>query len=103
MIFASRSCSPRCASGRAISQSRRPDISGLGDLKYAVDLDCSVPRQDGDADSGPRMAPFVSEYRHHHVGGAVHDLRTLEKPGIGIDEAAKADHARDPVEIAERG
>ena len=49
------------------------------------------------------MLAGLAERRHHQVGGAVHRVRAVEEAGRRIDEAAEADHAHDPVEIAERG
>src|SRR5262249_17440866 len=72
------------------------------DLENAFDLDRGISRQHGDADGRSRVPALVAERRDHEVGGAVHHLGTVEKAGIGIDEAAQADHLLDLVEIAER-
>ena len=49
------------------------------------------------------MTSLVAEHRDHQVGCAVEHLRSIEEIGRRIDEAAKANHARDLVEVAERG
>ncbi len=49
-----------------------------------------------------RVAALVGECRHHHVGGAVHDLGAVEKGRHRTDEAAQPHDTADLVEIAER-
>src|SRR5512144_1221608 len=90
-LFAS--CRPRCATGRAISQSRL-DISYTrvsGDFEYSFHLHGRVVRQYGDADGGPRVPALVTEHRHHHVGCAVKHLRSFQEGGDGVDEPAEPD------------
>src|SRR5262245_16464800 len=94
-------CSPRCAIGRAISQSScRTESSGLNDC---VDFHGGIAGQHSDADGCARMAAFFSEYLNHEIGRAVHHFWALEKAWIGIDKAAKPYHTCHPIKIAERG
>src|SRR5690349_14689095 len=72
------SCRPRWATGRAVSQSGAR-IALSGDFEHAFDLDGCVRRQRGDADRGAGVAALVAEHRDHQVGGAVEDLRPVEK------------------------
>src|SRR5262245_16381581 len=97
------SCRPRCATGRAISQSSsamHDHLNASGDLEGALDLDRRIGGQHGDADGGARMPALVAEHRDHKIGGAIHNLRAIEKRGVRIDEAAEPDHPRDLVEVA---
>src|SRR5262245_66261665 len=94
------SLSPRCATGRAISQSRSAMDGASADLENAFDLDRGVSRQHGDADRRSRVPALVAERRDHEVGGAVHLIGTVEKGGIGIDDAAQANYRHDCVAIA---
>src|SRR3954454_14801596 len=98
-----RSCRPRWATGRAVSQSgARIGRARSGDLEYALDLDRGVGRQRGHADRGAGMTALVAESCDHQVGRAVQYFRSVEEIGCGIDETAEPDHAHHLVEIAER-
>src|SRR5258707_11963655 len=104
MMPRAASCSPRWATGRAVSQSGARILRlPLGDLEYALDLDRRIGWQRGDADGGTGMAALVAEGGDHQIGGAVQHLRSVQKVGSRIDEAAEPDHAHHLVEIAERG
>src|SRR6202035_3779733 len=99
------SCSPRWATGRAVSQSgaRTWASRRSGNLEQSLDLDRGVCRQRGDADGGAGMAALVAEGQNHQVGRAVQHLRSVEKIRRRIDEAAEPDHAHHLVEVADRG
>src|SRR5258706_13000453 len=102
MMPRAASCSPRWATGRAVSQSGARILRlPLGDLEYALDLDRRVGWQRGDADGGAGMAALVAERCDHQVGGAVQHLRPIEEIRRGIDEAAEPDHPDHLVEGAE--
>src|ERR1700733_8946349 len=104
MMPRARSCSPRWATGRAVSQSgARTRRSGLRDLEDSFDLDRRIGRKRGDTDGGAGMAALVTEDCNHQVGSAVQHFRSVQKVRGGIDEAAKPDHADHLVEIAHRG
>src|SRR6266849_6747234 len=94
------SCSPRCATGRATSQSIRDDALSY-DFENPIDFHRGIARQHGDADRRARMTPPVLEYCNHEVGRAIHDFGTFEKTRIGIDEPAETNDTRHLVEIAE--
>src|SRR5262245_29363602 len=98
------SCRPRCATGRAGSQSRpRKSLApGSGDLEHAFGLDRRVRRQRGDADGGAGVAALVTEGRDHQVGGTVQYLRSVDEIRRRVDETAEPHHAHDLVEVAER-
>src|SRR5216684_7508501 len=99
-----RSCSPRWATGRAVSQSGAcTSRLRLRDLEYSLDFHCRVRWKRGDADGGAGMAALVAEGQDHQVGSAVEHLGSVEEVRRGIDEAAKPHHADHLVEIAERG
>src|ERR1700712_4271788 len=67
-----RSCRPRWATGRAVSQSgARIRLARSRDLENTLDLDRGIGGKRGDADGGPRMAALVAEGCDHQVGGAV--------------------------------
>src|SRR5580658_6619034 len=94
----SSSCSPRWATGRAISQSRLVHmvweilawkLPRSRELERALDLDRGVHRQSGNADRGTRVFAFIAKYLDHQIGSAVHHLRAIRKAGGGIDEAAE--------------
>src|SRR3954468_8841901 len=94
------SCSPRWATGRAVSQAGARMRSGH--LEDSFDLDRRIGGQGGHADGGAGMAALVAERGDHQVGSAVQHFRPVEEIGRGIDEATEPDHAGDLVEIAER-
>src|SRR5688572_13618971 len=73
-----------------------------GDLEDALDLYGGVGWKDRHTDRRTGATAFVSEHRHHEVGGAIHHLGTLEKGRVGIDEAAETNDLLHVVEIAER-
>src|SRR5437763_5615957 len=104
MMPRARSCRPRWATGRAVSQSgvRKPLVPS-GDFENALDFHGSVRGEDGNADRGAGMAALVAERRDHQVGGAVEHFRTVEEIRCGIHETAKPDHAHHLVEVPERG
>src|SRR5450432_4921975 len=88
-----RSCRPRCATGRAVSQSGARKLPlRSGNLKNAFDLDRRIRREGSDADGCAGVTALVAEGKHHQVGRAVQHLRPFEKVGRGIDEAAEPDH-----------
>src|SRR5882757_5714086 len=102
MIPRARSCRPRWATGRAVSQSgARTWRLRLRDLEYSFDLDRRIGGKRGDADGGAGMAALVAERRDHQVGSAVEHFRPVEKVRRRIDEAAEPDHADHLVEVAE--
>src|SRR5260370_4925911 len=104
MMPRERSCRPRWATGRAVSQSGARTWCGpLRDLENSLDLDRRVRGKRRDADGGAGVAALVAERRHHQVGGPVQNLRAVEKIGSGIDKTAEPDHAHHLVEIAELG
>src|SRR5205807_3670992 len=104
MMPRARSCRPRWATGRAVSQSgARKLLRPSGDLEDAFDFDGGVRRQRGDADGGAGVPALVGEGGNHEVGGAVQHLWSVEEVGRGIDETAEPDHAHHLVEVAERG
>src|SRR5580704_16959561 len=94
------SCRPRCATGRAVSQS---GAFKLRHLEQAFDLDRGIRRQGSDADGGGGVPPLVAEHLHHQIGGAVHHFRPVDEIRRRIDEAAEPYHAHHLVEIAEGG
>src|SRR5262245_6615037 len=49
------------------------------------------------------MSALVAEHFDHQVGGAVHDLWSVDERRLRVDEPAKPHNADDLVEIAERG
>src|SRR3954467_7417849 len=99
-----RSCRPRWATGRAVSQSgARIRSTRSGDLEDAFDLDRCVGGQGRDADRGPRMAALVAEGCDHQVGRAVQHFWAVEEIRRRIDKTTKPDHANHLVEVAERG
>src|SRR3982751_5923760 len=87
MMPAAASCKPRCAIGRAVSQSQR-DISPTrsGDLEHALDFDRGVERQPRDAHCGAGVAALVAKHVDDQVGGTIHDFRPVEKTGNRADE-----------------
>src|SRR3954468_10506266 len=98
-----KSCRPRWATGRAVSQSgARIAASASGDFEDAFDLDRRVAGQRSDADGRAGMAALVAECRDHQVGSAVEHLWAVDEIGRRIDEAAEPHHAHHLVEIAER-
>src|SRR6202022_4301055 len=104
MMPRTRSCRPRWATGRPVSQpGARTRATPLRDLEDSLDLHRRVRRKRSNADGGARMAALVAERRDHQVGCAVQHLRPVEKIRGGIDEAAEPDHADHLVEVAERG
>src|SRR5258708_17881539 len=104
MMPRERSCRPRWATGRAISQSgARTSCGPLRDLENSVDLDRRVRGKRRDADGGAGVAALVAERRHHQVGGAVQNLRAVEKIGSGIDKTAEPNHALQLFDIADLG
>src|SRR6202165_2720597 len=104
MMPRAASCKPRCATGRAVSQSgARTRSLRLRDLEYSLDLHRRIGGKGRDADGGAGMAALVAERLHHQVGRAIQHLRPVEKVPRGIDEAAQPDHADHLVEVTERG
>lgn len=72
----------------------------LFDFDDHFDFDHGVERQRCDADGGARVASFISEYGNKQIGAAIEHLRVgLEIPGR-VDEAADANDAFHPGEIA---
>src|SRR5947209_5267159 len=99
-----RSCRPRWATGRAVSQSgARIRSTRSGDLEDAFDLDRGIGGQGRDADRGPRVPALVAESCDHQVGGAVQHLGSVKEIRRRIDKTAEPDHANHLVEVAERG
>src|ERR1700720_798183 len=98
------SCSPRCAIGRAVSQSSGgvTNTARSGDLERAFYLDCGIGRQRRHADRRARVLALVAEHRDHQIGGAVHHLWPVAEARRRIDKAAEPYHANDLVEIADR-
>src|SRR5258708_10772458 len=100
MMPRERSCRPRWATGRAISQSGARTWCGpLRDLENSFDLDRRVRGKRRDADGGAGVAAPVAERRHHQAGGAVHNLPAVAEIRSGIDKTAQPDHAHHLVEI----
>src|SRR5438094_4489980 len=64
-----RSCRPRWASGRAVSQSgaRIDGAPRLSDLEQAFDLHRGVGGKRGDANGGAGVAALVAEGQDHQV------------------------------------
>src|SRR5947209_14547428 len=77
MMPRSRSCRPRWAIGRAVSQSGAR--IGLGNLENPLDLDRGIGGERGDPDRGPGMPALVAEGRNHQVRGAVQHFRPVEE------------------------
>src|SRR5450631_2387738 len=89
MMPRARSCRPRWATGRAVSQSGARTLPlRSGNLENAFDLDRRVRRKRGDADGSAGVAALIAEGQHHQVGSAVQHFRPVEKIRRGIDEAA---------------
>src|SRR5450756_2140827 len=73
-----RSCRPRWATGRAVSQAGARTLrDSLRDLEDALDLHRRVGGERSDADGGAGMAALVAEGRHHQVGRAVQNLSLI--------------------------
>src|SRR5207253_628820 len=83
-----RSCRPRWATGRAVSQFGARIGCSLSDLENPLDLDRGIGRQRGDTDRGPGMPSLVAEGCDHQVGGAVQHFRPVKKIRRRIDETA---------------
>src|SRR5947209_3160495 len=98
-----RSCRPRWATGRAVSQSGARMESFSRDFENAFDLDRGVGGKRGNADSGAGVPALVAEGRNHQVGGAIQHLRPVQEVRGRIDEPAEPDHAHHLVEVAQRG
>src|ERR1700694_5144878 len=80
-----RSCRPRWATGRAVSQSgARTRL--LRSRDFEQPLDRRIRRQRSDADGGAGMAALVAEGRDHQVGSAVEYFRPVHEIRGGIDE-----------------
>src|SRR5260221_6211876 len=111
---------PRWAIGRAVSHSSagiwayvglsmlfenqcRFSGSRVGNLEETLDFNGGIRRQCGDAHSTARMTALFTEYLHHQVGCAVHNLWAISKSGRRIDETAQPHTTRPLVEIAKRG
>src|ERR1700693_1667899 len=78
MMPRARSCRPRWATGRAVSQSGARTGRGLlRDLEYSLDFHRRVGRQRSNADGGAGVAALVAEYLDHQVGSAVQHLRPV--------------------------
>src|ERR1700691_4551959 len=69
-----RSCRPRWATGRAVSQSGARTGISLRDLEYPFDLHRRVGRKRGDADRGAGVAALVAEGGDHQVRRTVEHL-----------------------------
>src|SRR4051812_14494606 len=79
MMPRARSCSPRWATGRAVSQSgARIELPRSRDLEDAFDLDRGIGRQGGDPDRGARMTALVAKGGDHQVGGAVQHFGAID-------------------------
>ena len=101
---AAASCRPRCAIGRAISQSGpAKTFLRYANLEHAFDFDRGVERQHGDADGGAGMPSLVAEDFNDQIRSAVHHLWPVEKIRHRRDKPAEPHDARDAVEIADRG
>src|SRR4051794_18365203 len=87
MIPRARSCRPRWATGRAVSQSGAR-MASLRDFEHALDFDGGIAGQGGNADGRAGMAALVAERRDHQVGGAVQHLRSVDEIRRRVDEAA---------------
>src|SRR5258708_19435984 len=78
MMPRERSCRPRWATGRAVSQSGARIWCGpLRDLENSLDLDRRVPGKRRHADGPACLAALVADRRPHQVGGAVQNLREI--------------------------
>src|SRR3954470_10537617 len=89
MMPRERSCRPRWATGRAVSQSgARIEWPRSGYLEDAFDLDCGIGGQGRDADRGPGVSALVAEGCDHQVGRAVQHLRSIEEIRRRIDKTA---------------
>src|SRR5271156_4731653 len=88
MMPRARSCRPRWATGRAVSQSGARISEGprLRDLEHTFDLDRGVGRQRRDADGGAGMAALVAKDGDHEIGSAVEHFRPIQEIGRGIDK-----------------
>src|SRR3954451_14091544 len=84
-----RSCRPRWATGRAVSQSgARIGSTRSGDLENAFDLDRGIGREGRHANRGPGVAALVAEVCDHQVGRAVQYFRAVEEIRRRIDKTA---------------
>src|SRR3954465_8161347 len=96
------SCRPRCAPGRAVSQSgARIGTFRSGHFEDGVDFHGGVRGKRRDADGGAGRPAFVAEGGDHQAGGAIEPLGSVKEIWRGIDEAAEPDDADNLVEIAE--
>src|SRR4051812_29535731 len=92
MMPRARSCRPRWATGRAVSQSgARIRSPRSGNLEDAFALDCGIGGQRRDADGGAGMAALVAEGCAHQVGGAVQPLGSVKEIGRRIHKTAEPD------------
>src|SRR4051812_12480341 len=97
-----RSCRPRWATGRAVSQSgARIRSTRSGDLEDAFDLDRGIGGERRAADRGPGVPAFVPEGCDHQVGRAVQPLGSVEETRRQIEKTAEPDHPHHLVEVAE--
>src|ERR1700712_1733430 len=104
MMPRARSCRPRWATGRAVSQSgARIRMLRLRDLENTLDLDRGIGGQGRDADGRPGMAALVAEGCDHQVGGAVQHLWPVEEIRRRINKTAEPDPPHHLVEVAQRG
>src|ERR1700750_3030119 len=80
MMPRARSCRPRWATGRAVSQSgARIGVSRLRDLENVLYFARGIGGQGGDTDGRTRMAALVAKGRHHQIGSAVQYLGSVEE------------------------
>ena len=102
MMPAAASCRPRCATGRAVSQSRadirRHETSNKPSTSTAASAGSAATPTVVRA-----WRPLSPKTSTIEIGGAVHHLGAVKEGRRGIDEAAEPHDAHDLVEIAERG
>src|SRR3984885_11350390 len=68
MMPRARSCRPRCATGRAVSQSgARTGLLRSRNLEDSLDLHRGIRGKGGNADGGAGMAALVAERCDHQV------------------------------------
>src|ERR1700730_8422532 len=98
------SCRPRCATGRAISQSR-PDTERCrsGHFEQAFDLDRRIEGQGGYSHGAAGMPALVAEHLDHQVGSPFHPLGAVHNGWIRIVKTAEPHLAPHLVQIADRG
>src|SRR5262245_77614 len=74
-----------------------------GHFEEPLDLDRSIERERRDANGRAGVPTLVAEHLDHQIGGAVHDLGSIEESRRRIDEAAEPHDPHHLVEVAERG